>query len=413
MPVIPAPRLSGVPGHRPELITNARPTISVTETVTSTSPVAHPPSSRMQPSVLQSSANMRTKVARGSPGHDPQYSASFALSPVIDTSKTKRSFGHDPGLHGSGTTASLQSGKGTNLPTWRGCALGATSSNRPSDVFIREVLPSPHLERNRSTCDPRSSEKHPEGVLGTGRVSEFMSQQQGHPAQRSTAQSDGTIVKLKPAPITRQKPIISTGAEQPVTSSGLQVYQSRSQTVSSAVKTRSTSMNQIPSVPVSSQTRYALQTRSDRAGRSEKHRSGQLDVSVHQNSQQKVTLQTGVVLTSTYGKESFQSHRSGPSSNTCARGLAVESTRRQGQPIQTVISNAIQASGGLLFTLGTLAGYWSSSPERLVVSIVSSVKDSLASAKRFFSFEQAQSFSKAATPKGLPSRHIFVSFIHK
>ncbi|KAJ5709460.1 hypothetical protein N7493_010794 [Penicillium malachiteum] len=408
MPVVPSPRLSGVPGHRPELITNARPTISVTETVTSTSPVVHPPSSRMDPSVLQSSAKVRTKVTRGSPGHDPQYSASFTLSSVIDTSKTKRSFGHDPGLHGSGTTAPLQSGKSTNIPTWRGCALGATSSNRPSDVFIREVLPSPRLERNRSTCDPRSSEKHPPSVPGTGRPSEFMSQRQDHPALRSTASSGGTIVKLKPAPITRQKPIISTGAEQPVTSSGLQVYQSRSQAASSAVKPRSTSMNQTPLVSVSSQTRYALQTRSDRAGRSEQNRSGPLDVFVHQTSQQKVTLPTGVVLTSTYGKESFQSHRSEPSSNTRAHGLAVESTRRQGQSIQTVISNAIQASAGLLCTL---AGYWSSSPERLVASIVSSSEGSLASAKRFFSFDQARSFSKAATPKGLSSRHIFVSFL--
>ncbi|KAJ5609021.1 hypothetical protein N7528_009588 [Penicillium herquei] len=301
--------------------------------------------------------------------------------------------------------------------SWIGNDGTPTKREGYQSTYLAWMCPGSHLEQQTFRClysrsssiasfgekslhvRPPKLRETPPGGLGTGRASEFMSQRQGHPALRSTAQGDGTIVKLKPAPITRQKPIISTGAEQPVTSSGLQVYQSRSQTVSSAVKTRSTSMNQTPSVSVSSQTRYALQTRSDRAGRSEQNRSGPLDVFVHQNSQQKVTLPTRVVLTSTYGKESFQSHRSGPSSNTRAHGLAVESTRRQGQPIQTVISNAIQASGGLLCTLATFAGYWSSSPERLVVSIVSSVKDSLASAKRFFSFEQAQSFSKAATPR--------------
>ncbi|KAJ6020739.1 hypothetical protein N7540_006243 [Penicillium herquei] len=407
MPIVPSPRLSGVPGHRPELITNARPTISVTERVTNTSPVVHPPTSRMDPSVMQSSAKMKNKLTRGSAGRDPQYSTSFVLSPVIETSKNQRSFGHDPGLHGSGTTAPLPNGKGTSVPTWRGCALGATSSNRPSDVFIRHVHPAPRLERGGSTCDPRSPERHPQGGLGTRRPSELMSQRQGHPVLRSAAPSNVTVVK--PAPITRHRLIISTGAEQPVTSSGLQVYRSRSQKASSAVKTTSTSMDQTPSVSISSQTLYALQTRSDRASRSEQNRSGQPDAHVHQTSRKKVTLPTGAVLSSTYGDQPFQSQPSGLSQNIRAHGLAVESTRRQGQVVQTVISHFIQAS---LRMLCTSAGYWSSSPERLVASIGSSIGGTLASAKRFFSFEQARSFSKAVSVKDLPMRQIFVSFLH-
>ncbi|KAJ5643525.1 uncharacterized protein N7484_006032 [Penicillium longicatenatum] len=158
---VPSPRVSGVSDLGSlRKVEAVRSPAGMTKKVMVKSPVNDP---SISPTGVQPFTRATTKVVRNNSPHDLQYSTSFVLSPVPDTSQKARSSnnlsGHgklpqSSGLQPSTISTSPQTNRQTvGLSPFRGASPGSTSSDRPTDA-VRNVVASQNVRKTASTtCD--------------------------------------------------------------------------------------------------------------------------------------------------------------------------------------------------------------------------------------------------------------------
>lgn len=158
---VPSPRASGVP----ELgslrkVEAVRLPVDMTKKVMVKSPVNDP---SISPTGVQPFARATTKFVRNNSPHDPQYNASFVLSPVPDTSQKARS-STNSSSHGTlPQCSSMQSSTMSTSPQtirqtvglspFRGRAMGSSASNKPTDAVRNVSAPQNVKNPTYTTCN--------------------------------------------------------------------------------------------------------------------------------------------------------------------------------------------------------------------------------------------------------------------
>ncbi|KAJ5916690.1 hypothetical protein N7504_000705 [Penicillium tannophilum] len=158
---VPSPRASSVP----ELgslrkVEAVRLPVDMTKKVMVKSPVNDP---SISPTGVQPFARATTKFVRNNSPHDPQYNASFVLSPVPDTSQKARS-STNSSSHGTlPQCSSMQSSTMSTSPQtirqtvglspFRGRAMGSSASNKPTDAVRNVSAPQNVKNPTYTTCN--------------------------------------------------------------------------------------------------------------------------------------------------------------------------------------------------------------------------------------------------------------------
>lgn len=231
MSTVPSPRASGVS----ELgslrkVEPVRLPVDMTKKVIVKSPVND---SSISPTGVQPFTRAATKFVRNNSPHDPQYSTSFVLSPVPDTSQKARSSNSSPGhgtlpqsssMHSSTMSTSPQTIRQTvGLSPFRGRALGSLASNRPTEA-VRNVSAPQNVKKLTFTI--RNSETGTSSVPGR----EVQLPRPMHP--RCAAPSCQNTAKQAPA------------AAAGMPNYGLEVCHSRTSLLLNTAKTRSSLLPQ-------------------------------------------------------------------------------------------------------------------------------------------------------------------------
>ncbi|KAJ5094365.1 hypothetical protein N7456_010226 [Penicillium angulare] len=236
LPQVPSPRALNVPGpHILETQLGARPSASVAKRIVTTSVNDSSARSTIARPDVQLFTKSATKLTRSSAGHDQQTSTSFVLSPNPDYNKrTNNSPGRAPSLNVSTGSTLETNRKNVGLPTYRGCSLGKSSANRPTDAFTRQVATMQTMAK-KSIYMPSNAERRDPCTHCASSGQSPATRQSGssailRPGVTYTAQSPvyGDVVVKQTNPS-------GTNAQN----RGLEVYHSRTLLLSSTAKSRS------------------------------------------------------------------------------------------------------------------------------------------------------------------------------
>lgn len=379
---VPSPRASGVP----ELgslrkVEAVRLPVDMTKKVMVKSPVNDP---SISPTGVQPFARATTKFVRNNSPHDPQYNASFVLSPVPDTSQKARSStnpsSHGTLPHGSSMQSSTMSTspqtirQTVGLSPFRGRALGSSASNKPTDAVRNVFAPENVKKSTYTTCNSEA------GTLSVP----------GREVRRPRATN---LQSAAPSCQNTVKQTSSGVCSAPNHRFDLDVYHSRTSLLLSTAKVRSSLL---------SRDRHTDQSQSPLPV----NNSGRSNTSALA-SQLTAKWSSNLVQSSRRPVDSPsarpQSVRDQPQISSPANGLRIVSQNighlghvAHQSIIQPVIAHLGQASRILQTVFGTWQSasptFWS---ERVIFRGLSSVGRYLMSAKRGFELSQMRSFWSA------------------
>ncbi|KAJ5266869.1 hypothetical protein N7478_009677 [Penicillium angulare] len=234
LPQVPSPRTSSVPGpHILETQLGVRSSASVAKRNVPTSVNDSSARSTITRPDVQLFTKSATKLTRSSAGHDPQFSTSFVLSPNPDYSKrTNDSPGRAPSLNVSRTSTLETNRKKVGLPTYRGCSLGKSSANRPTDAFAR---PTDAFTRHVATMQAMVKQTISVASTAERRESGTHCASVQSPAIRRLGVTHAPVRSVSGDSFVKQTNPSGTNAQN----RGLEVYHSRTSLLSSTAKSRS------------------------------------------------------------------------------------------------------------------------------------------------------------------------------